>query len=80
MAIGKRLVDDCYGRIGLLIGRGEESALAQACADGCKVVAAYVSDECNLVKVNAPVDPRKLLVLEQQYPGEEEPHSVSLRT
>src|SRR3977135_1908645 len=55
MRIGKGLVHDCYGRIGLLIGRDEESALAQACADGCKVVAAYVSDECNLARyaVNA---------------------------
>jgi hypothetical protein len=31
-----------------------------------------------LVKVKAPRDPRKLLVLEQQYPGEEEPSEEDL--
>jgi hypothetical protein len=31
-----------------------------------------------LVKVKAPVDPRKLSVLEQQYPGEEEPSEEEL--
>ena len=31
-----------------------------------------------LVKVNAPGDPRKLSVLEQQYPGEEEPSEEEL--
>ena len=31
-----------------------------------------------LVKVKAPGDPRKLAVLEQQYPGEEEPSEVDL--
>jgi hypothetical protein len=31
-----------------------------------------------LVKVSAPVNPRKLSVLEQQYPGEEEPSEEEL--
>ena len=33
-----------------------------------------------LVKVKAPVDPRNLSVLEQQYPGEEEPSEDDLST
>src|SRR5437870_933627 len=48
VAIRKRLVDDRYGRIGFLIRRAEESARAQTCANGRKVVAAHVSDECDL--------------------------------
>ncbi len=48
MAVCKRLVDDRYGRIGLLIGRAEESALAQTRADGGKVVAAHVTNERDL--------------------------------
>ena len=31
-----------------------------------------------LVKVKSPADPRALLVLEQQYPGEEEPSEDDL--
>src|ERR1700716_4174509 len=50
MPIGKRLVNDCHGKFGFLIGRIEESALAQAYSDGCEVVTAYVSDECDLAR------------------------------
>ena len=49
VAIRKRLVDDRHRRIGLLIRRAEESALAQTRADGCKVVAAHVANERDLV-------------------------------
>ena len=48
MAIRKRFVDDCDRGIGPLIGRAEESALAETSADGCEVVAAHIANERNL--------------------------------
>jgi hypothetical protein len=50
-------------------------ALMTAINEDRKLLGLFLRD---LVKVKAPVDPRSLLVLEQQYPGEEEPSEEDL--